>query len=71
MGDPARWSLSLSGRSRRTHRRLARLKPARGVRLPLAEPDGPAHEVGTSISHPPSDREARSLAGWLVDIEEP
>ncbi len=48
----------------------ARLMPARGVRLPLAEPDAPAHAAGTSIRHPPSDGETRSLAGWLVDVEE-
>lgn len=49
----------------------ASLKPIRGVRLPLAEPDALAHDVGTSTSRPPREGETRSLAGWLVDVEEP
>jgi len=48
----------------------ATLEPARGVRLPSAEPDASPQPAGTSIVPPPSGREPRSLAGWLVDIEE-
>lgn len=48
----------------------ARLQPARGVRLPSAEPDAPAHAAGTGINYPPREGETRALAGWLVDIEE-
>ena len=48
----------------------ATLEPAHGVRPPSAARDAPVHAAGTSIRDQPTDRETRSFAGWLVDIEE-
>jgi hypothetical protein len=46
------------------------LESALGVRLPSAHTDAPSQPGGTSSSHPLSERKTRSLAGWLVDIED-
>jgi len=48
----------------------ARLEPARGVRLPPEEPDSPPQPVDAGMSRPLGEGTTRSLAGWLVDIEE-
>lgn len=48
----------------------ATLELARGVRLPSAGTEVPLPPDGTSIGDPPIERAARSLAGWLVDVEE-
>jgi hypothetical protein len=47
----------------------AALERARGVRLP-AEHDEPPRPAPEFASDPPPERRTRSLAGWLVDIEE-
>lgn len=44
------------------------LEPARGVRLP-AEQDETPPAIEELTSDPPLEGPARSLAGWLVDIE--
>ena len=46
------------------------LEPARGIRLPIATPDGVPPATADLTTHPPSERTSRSLAGWLVDVEE-
>lgn len=48
----------------------AMLEPARGVRVPSAEMGAPPLPAGTNNSDPHSERAARSLAGWLVDVED-
>jgi hypothetical protein len=45
------------------------LEPARGVLLP-AVPDEDRPTIEELTSDPPLERRTRSLAGWLVDIEE-
>lgn len=46
------------------------LEPARGVRLPSSEGVAPPQPESNSISDAPGERKTRSLAGWLVDIDE-
>ncbi|MDQ7878997.1 hypothetical protein Q9R08_13485 [Microbacterium sp. QXD-8] len=48
----------------------ATLEPTRGVRLPSAEMHAPLPRAGTNMSDPPTELSARSLAGWLVDVED-
>ena len=48
----------------------AMLEPAGGVRLPSAETETPLPPAGTDVSDPPIERIVRSLAGWLVDVED-
>ena len=46
------------------------LLPVRGVRLSPTEQDETLPTIEELTSHPPPERRARSLAGWLIDIEE-
>lgn len=46
------------------------LEPARGVRLPPAENEAEPRLALAEIGDPPVERRRRSLAGWLVDVEE-
>jgi hypothetical protein len=46
------------------------LRPTRGVPLPAAEQDETLPTIEELTSDPPPERRARSLAGWLIDIEE-
>ncbi|MFD4957665.1 DUF6578 domain-containing protein [Microbacterium sp. NPDC058389] len=48
----------------------ASLEPVRGVRLPEAQQDPPDAYVAEPADDAPGERRARSLAGWLVDVEE-
>ena len=48
----------------------ATLEPVRGVRLPSSEADGPPPSGDIAIRHPGEEGRRRSLAGWLVDIED-
>lgn len=48
----------------------ALLEPALGVRQPLAEVEAALPPADTNISHPPIERKRRSVAGWLVDVED-
>lgn len=48
----------------------ATLKPARGVRLTSQEVEAAPQPESNRISDAPGDRTARSLAGWLVDIDD-
>lgn len=48
----------------------ATLEPRPGVRLPSAETEVPLPPGGSNVSDPPIERTARSLAGWLVDVED-
>ncbi|HYI34247.1 MAG TPA: hypothetical protein VEX88_12370, partial [Glaciibacter sp.] len=47
----------------------AALLPADGVRLSGAEQDESLPTIEELTSDPPPERRARSLAGWLIDIE--
>jgi hypothetical protein len=46
------------------------LEHAPGVRLPAAEQDEPLPAAAQLAGDPPVERRTRSLAGWLVDVEE-
>jgi hypothetical protein len=47
------------------------LEPARGVRLPAAEPAEPAERRPLDAEpDPPPERRSRSYPGWLVDVDE-
>jgi hypothetical protein len=46
------------------------LEPARGVRLPSSRGEAPPQPESNRISDAPGERKTRSLAGWLVDINE-
>lgn len=48
----------------------AALTPAHGVRIPEAQADEAHPSVVEFIAEPPPERHTRSLAGWLVDVEE-
>ncbi|MEV5070805.1 hypothetical protein MRBLMI12_002420 [Microbacterium sp. LMI12-1-1.1] len=48
----------------------ATLQPAGGVRLPAEESETPAPPAGSHQGDPPIERASRSLAGWLVDVED-
>lgn len=47
----------------------ALLRPVRGVRLSAAEHDETLPTI-EELPDPPAERRARSLAGWLIDIDE-
>jgi len=49
---------------------MALLRPARGVRLSAAQQDETLPTIEELTSDPPPERRARSLAGWLIDIDE-
>jgi len=48
----------------------AALEPARGFRLPACAWDGLPPSAADLTTDPPRERSLRSLAGWLVDVEE-
>jgi hypothetical protein len=48
----------------------ALLRPARGVRQSAAKHDETLPTIEKITSDPPPERRARSLTGWLIDIDE-
>lgn len=46
------------------------LEPTPGVRLPMPQPDEPLPSIADLTAEPPPERRRRSLAGWLVDVDE-
>lgn len=48
----------------------AALVPVRGVRSSGAEQDEPPSPMTESHAGPPPERRTRSLAGWLVEVDE-
>ena len=48
----------------------ALVAPARGVRVPESGEDQVSRTAADTCSDPAVDRRMRSLAGWLVDVEE-
>jgi hypothetical protein len=46
------------------------LEPAHGVRIPSARKKARSASAGVSDTDLPADRRVRSLAGWLVDVED-
>ncbi|MEZ3160191.1 DUF6578 domain-containing protein [Microbacterium sp. BWT-B31] len=47
------------------------LQPVLGVRLPATHEHQPPPAAVDLTADPPSERRSRSLAGWLVDVDEP
>ncbi|MDW4574498.1 DUF6578 domain-containing protein [Microbacterium sp. M3] len=48
----------------------ATLEPGHGVRLPVTLVGAAVRAADIDISDPPVERKRRSLAGWLVDVED-
>lgn len=46
------------------------LVPTQGVRLPVAQQDQPLASVAESSADPSPEWQGRTLAGWLVDVQE-